>query len=135
MSSLSSLHRTGLQAAGRKFHRFPIDGSVRLYSGSAMWNTRLLDLSLSGVLVEQPPGWNGAIGHRFRLDLRLEGGVLIAMGVELARIDDEEGLGFTCVKIDLGSFSQLKRLIELNLGNHQTMTHELSVLGEHDNAL
>ncbi len=122
-------------AAHRRFHRFPIDGSVRLYSGNAMWNTRLHDLSLSGVLVERPEGWDGAIGNRYRLDLRLEGGVLIAMGVELARIDDQEGLGFTCVKIDLGSFSQLKRLIELNLGNHQTLTHELSVLGELDDAL
>ena len=41
-------------AAQRRFHRFPIEGDVRLYSGNAMWNTRLVDLSLSGVLVERP---------------------------------------------------------------------------------
>ncbi|MCX7556933.1 PilZ domain-containing protein [Xanthomonadaceae bacterium JHOS43] len=115
-------------AAQRRFHRFPVEGSARLYSGSAMWNTQLLDLSLSGVLVERPENWNGAVANRYRLDLRLEGGILISMGVELARIVEGVGLGFTCIKIDLGSFAQLKRLIELNLGNHRTLQHELSVL-------
>lgn len=115
-------------ASQRRFHRFPIDGSVRLYSGTAMWNTRLIDLSLSGVLVEPPRDWQGKIGHRFRLDLRLEGGILIAMGVELARVD-AAGLGFACSKIDMGSFTQLKRLIELNLGNAEVLRRELSELG------
>ena len=116
--------------AQRRFHRVSIDGHARLYSGSAMWITRILDLSLSGVLVERPDDWEGSIGTRYRLDLRLEGGVLIGMGVELARIEKGIGLGFTCIKIDLGSFAKLKRLVELNLGNHQTLQNELSVLGD-----
>ncbi|HMN33854.1 MAG TPA: PilZ domain-containing protein [Chiayiivirga sp.] len=126
--SIDGLDVSALATTQRRFHRFPIDGSVRLYSGSAMWNTRLVDLSLAGVLVEPPPDWDGTIGHRYRLDLRLEGGILIGMGVELARIDDA-GLGFACSKIDLGSFTQLKRLIELNLGNVDALRHELSELG------
>ena len=127
--SIDAVEASDAEVVQRRFHRFPIDGSVRLYSGSAMWNTRLVDLSLAGVLVEQPPGWDGAIGHRYRLDLRLEGGILIGMGVELARID-EAGLGFACSKIDLGSFTQLKRLIELNLGNVEVLRRELSDLGD-----
>lgn len=117
-------------AAQRRFHRFPIEGDVRLYSGSAMWNTRLIDLSLSGVLVERPEDWSGSVGSRYRLDLRLDGGVLIGMGVELARIVAGSQLGFNCVKIDLGSFAQLKRLIELNLGNNDVLHRELSALGD-----
>lgn len=117
-------------AAQRRFHRFPIEGDVRLYSGNAMWNTRLVDLSLSGVLVERPEGWTGSVGSRYRLDLRLDGGVLIGMGVELARIVAGSRLGFNCVKIDLGSFAQLKRLIELNLGNNDVLHRELSALGD-----
>lgn len=130
MSIIDPIDIPSSDATQRRFHRFPIEGSVRLYSGTAMWNTALLDLSLSGVLVERPDGWDGSTGNRYRLDLRLEGGILIGMGVELARIEDNTRLGFTCIKIDLGSFSQLKRLIELNLGNHQTLQHELSVLGD-----
>ena len=118
------------QVAQRRFNRIPVEGSVRLFSGSQMWNTRVIDLSLSGVLVERPEDWDGSIGTRYRLDLRLEGGVLIGMGVELARIEEGLGLGFSCIKIDLGSFAQLKRLIELNVGNHQTLQHELSALGD-----
>ena len=101
-----------------------------MYSGSAMWNTRLIDLSLSGVLVERPEDWSGSVGSRYRLDLRLDGGVLIGMGVELARIVAGSQLGFNCVKIDLGSFAQLKRLIELNLGNNDVLHRELSALGD-----
>lgn len=116
-------------SVGRRFHRFPVDGSVKLYSGSAMWTTKLIDMSLRGVLVERPSDWTGAPGSRYRLDLRLDGGVMIGMGVELARIIDGN-LGFTCIKIDLNSFAQLKRLIELNLGNTESLGKELSAFGE-----
>lgn len=112
----------------RRFHRFPIEGGVRLYSGSAMWATSLIDMSLRGVLVERPADWTGDLGSRYRLDLRLEGGVMIGMGVELARIANGH-LGFACLKIDLDSFARLKRLIELNLGNTQILNRELSALG------
>lgn len=129
---MSTLDPTGARTVSevtRRFHRFPIPGVVRLYSGNAMWNTRLVDLSLSGVLVERPEMWDGAIGNRYRLDLRLDGGVIIGMGVELARIEPKLGLGFSCIRIDLGSFAQLKRLIELNLGDYRALRNELSALG------
>ena len=112
----------------RRFHRFPIEGSVKLYSGTTMWSTTLIDMSLRGVLVERPDPWKAELGTRYRLDLRLEGGVMIGMGVELARIANGH-LGFACQKIDLDSFARLKRLIELNLGNTSLLNRELSTLG------
>lgn len=112
----------------RRFSRFPIEGSVKLYSGTAMWSTQLVDMSLRGVLVERPEGWTGDLGSRYRLDLRLEGGVMIGMGVELSRIANGH-LGFACQKIDLDSFAKLKRLVELNLGNTEILNRELAVLG------
>jgi hypothetical protein len=112
----------------RRFHRFPIEGSVKLYSGTTMWSTTLIDMSLRGVLVERPDDWKAVLGTRYRLDLRLEGGVMIGMGVELARIANGH-LGFACQKIDLDSFARLKRLIELNLGNTSLLNRELSTLG------
>lgn len=112
----------------RRFRRFPVDGAVRLYSGTAMWTTTLVDMSLRGVLVDRPGEWTGDLGSRYRLDLRLEGGVIIGMGVELSRMAGSQ-LGFNCLKIDLDSFSRLKRLIELNLGNTEILNRELSALG------
>lgn len=112
----------------RRFRRFPIAGSVRLYSGTAMWSTELIDLSLRGVLVATPEQWNGSPGARFRLDVRLEGGLMIGMGVELVR-DMPQALAFACHKIDLDSFSRLKRFVELNVGNTDVLNRELAVLG------
>jgi hypothetical protein len=112
----------------RRFSRFPVEGSVKLYSGTTMWSSQLIDMSLRGVLVERPEGWSGEIGSRYRLDLRLEGGVMIAMGVELSRLANGH-LGFACQKIDLDSFARLKRLVELNLGNTELLNRELAVLG------
>lgn len=112
----------------RRFRRFPIEGIVRLYSGTTMWSTTLIDMSLRGVLVERPEQWTGDLGTRYRLDLRLEGGVMIGMGVELSRVANGH-LGFGCLKIDLDSFARLKRLIELNLGNTEILNRELAVLG------
>ena len=112
----------------RRFRRFPIEGSVKLYSGNAMWSTTLVDMSLRGVLVERPDNWTGELGTRYRIDVRLEGGVMIGMGVELSRVANGN-LGFGCLKIDLDSFARLKRLIELNLGNTEILNRELSTLG------
>ncbi len=112
----------------RRHHRFPIVAAVRIYSGDAMWNSRLIDVSLRGALVERPEGWQGKPEGLFRLDFRLEGGPGIAMGVKLIRVGEHE-LAFACQKIDLDSFAQLKRLIELNLGNVAALNRELSSLG------
>ena len=112
----------------RRFRRFPIEGSVRLYSPRARWTVELIDLSLRGALVAKPDDWNGEVAGRYRLDLRLEGGVVIGMGGSLARVGEHE-LAFACEKIDLDSFAKLKRLVELNLGNTEILNRELSALG------
>jgi hypothetical protein len=38
-------------------------------------------------------------------------------------------IGYRWEKIDLDSFSQLKRLVELNLGDPELLNRELSALG------
>ena len=112
----------------RRFRRIPIEGTVRLFSGSAMWTSTLIDLSLRGVLIDRPADWDGALGQRYRLDLRIEGGVMIAMGSSLQRICPD-ALGFACERIDLDSFARLKRLVELNIGNAELLNRELAALG------
>jgi hypothetical protein len=120
---------TATEAPGRRRHsRFPLEGSVRIYSGSAMWQANLLDLAIRGALVSRPNGFDSRVGSRYRLDVRLEGGPMIAMAVSLAWLDGDV-LGFTCERIDLDSFLRLKRTIELNLGNAELLNRELSALG------
>ncbi|UXI69598.1 PilZ domain-containing protein [Tahibacter amnicola] len=115
-------------AERRRFQRFNFEGTVRLYSGSAMWETKLVDVSLKGVLIERPVEWQGKLGGGHRLDLRINGSVIISMGVSIAHVMPHR-LGCRWEKIDLDSFSQLKRLIELNLGDPSLLNRELSALG------
>lgn len=119
------------QASGaerRRFHRFNFEGTVRLYSGTAMWETKLVDISLKGVLIERPLNWNGKVGGTYRMDLRINNSVIISMGVTTAHVMPHR-LGFKWEKIDLDSFAQLKRLVELNLGDPDILNRELSSLG------
>jgi len=115
-------------AERRRFQRFNFEGTVRLYSGSAMWETKLVDVSLKGVLIERPVDWSGKIGGGYRMDLRINNSVIISMGVSIAHIMPHR-LGCRWEKIDLHSFAQLKRLIALNLGDPALLNRELSALG------
>lgn len=112
----------------RRFHRFDFEGAVRLYSDKAMWESDLVDISLKGVLIERPRGWPGKVGGHYRMDLRVNGSVIISMGVIAAHMMPHR-VGFAWRKIDLDSFAQLKRLVELNLGDSKLLSRELSALG------
>jgi hypothetical protein len=112
----------------RRFQRFQFEGTVKLYSDKAMWESKLADISLKGVLIEHPVGWNGKIGSSYRMDLRINNSVIISMGVVAAHIMPHR-VGFQWQKIDLDSFAELKRLVELNLGDPAILNRELSALG------
>ena len=112
----------------RRFQRFHFEGTVKLYSDKAMWESKLVDISLKGVLIERPVEWNGKVGSRYRMDLRINQTVIISMGVNAAHIMPHR-IGFEWQKIDLDSFAELKRLVELNLGDPAILNRELSALG------
>jgi len=112
----------------RRFQRFHFEGTVKLYSDKAMWETKLTDVSLKGVLIERPTDWNGKTGISYRMDLRINNSVIISMGVIAAHVMPHR-VGFQWQKIDLDSFAQLKRLVELNLGDPAILNRELSALG------
>ena len=116
------------QSNRRRFQRFHFEGTVKLYSDKAMWESKLVDISLKGVLIERPIEWNGKVGLRFRMDLRINNCVIISMGVTTAHVMPHR-IGFEWQKIDLDSFAELKRLVELNLGDPSILNRELSALG------
>lgn len=93
-----------------------------------MWETKLVDISLKGVLIEHPSNWNDKVGSHYRMDMRINNSVIISMGVITAHIMPHR-VGFQWQKIDLDSFAKLKRLVELNLGDPELLNRELSALG------
>ncbi|AVP96271.1 PilZ domain-containing protein [Ahniella affigens] len=111
----------------RRFQRFAFEGKVRLYSTSAMWESTLLDVSLKGALIARPTDWQGKTGASHRIELRVDDGPRISMAATMVHCS-ETAIGFKWDRIDLDSFVQLKRLIELNIGNPDLMTEELNFL-------
>lgn len=111
----------------RTFTRVPFDADAKLYSSNGAWDTQLIDISLSGVRCDRPTDWQAKPGKGYRLDLRLPGGIRISMNATAAN-NDARRIGFRWSKIDFDSFVQLKRLIELNLGDPERLGRELSGL-------
>lgn len=112
----------------RLFSRIPFNGSVTLISDEGRWVCNLVDISLKGVLIDQPEGWAGKIGQSFQLEISLsEGKVNITMDVATSHIRDQR-IGFCCTHIDLESITHLRRLLELNIGDEEQMNRELSAL-------
>lgn len=111
----------------RRFQRFAFEGKVRLYSTSAMWESALLDVSLKGALIARPSDWQSKAGASHRIELRVDDGPRISMAATVVHMS-ENTIGFKWDRIDLDSFVQLKRLIELNIGNPDQMNEELNFL-------
>lgn len=115
----------------RRFQRIAFDAATELLQGSHRWDVKLLDLSLKGLLVRCPAGWDGDPGHPFLANITLASDIQVQVEVDLARTLDGQ-LGFVCRHIDLDSISHLRRLVELNLGDQSLLERELAALGEED---
>jgi hypothetical protein len=80
------------------------------------WETRLIDLSLSGALLEHPSGWDGKTGDCFRLNLQLAGHSGLEVAAEVRQIMASR-LGMAFVDLDDTGRNEIRRLMENNLGD------------------
>ena len=112
----------------RRFHRLPFDSPVRLIGSATHWQSKLIDISLKGALIERPERWEGALGERFVLEILLSVGTVIKMNVVAVHFTKQQ-IGFRCDHIDIESISHLKRLIAVNLNDETLLERELSALG------
>ena len=112
----------------RQFSRIRFDHSAWLRSPDGdRVETRVLDISLRGVLLTLPalPQDLPAEGWRLTLQLGEDHGI----DMELALAHHAGGqAGFHCTHIDLESLTELRRLLELNLGDTRTLERELGEL-------
>jgi hypothetical protein len=111
----------------RQFDRLPFDSDIMLYSGSTAWTCQLIDISLKGVLFSKPDDWQGSLHDVYRLTMSQSNSPSISMSIEIAHINDDS-LGAMWNKIDVGSFSQLKRILELNTLEKNKISKEISWL-------
>ncbi|MDF0751204.1 PilZ domain-containing protein [Marinobacter sp. 71-i] len=112
----------------RRFHRISFDAECELHWQDEVWVSEVLDISLKGVLVKRPEGWNVPLKQPCEVIIHLDDQETgIVMAVELRHIE-EERLGFKCQYIDLESATHLKRLVELNLGDQALLEREFAHL-------
>ncbi|NUT82705.1 MULTISPECIES: PilZ domain-containing protein [Pseudomonas] len=111
----------------RRFVRIEFHAKTELIQAPFKWPVELLDLSLKGLLIKKPEPWLGNPEKTFIADIHLSNEVEVKMEVRLAH-DDHGHLGFVCEHIDLDSIAHLRRLVELNLADHDELERELAAL-------
>lgn len=115
----------------RRFSRVSFKGSAHLDIGSHSLNTEVLDLSLQGALIKKPEQWPPSLPKLMQLRIQLNDlPVELTMKVSVAHASNTV-VGLHCEKIDIESVSHLRRLLELNLGDAELLSRELSELSEH----
>lgn len=111
----------------RKFSRILFDAHVELAQGDFHWRATLLDISLKGLLLQQPLPAEVSCSEPVLVKILLSDQTCIAMSVKVAHQHHQQ-TGMFCSSIDINSVIHLRRLIELNLGDATAAERELSEL-------
>ena len=111
----------------RHFHRVGHDAAANLTTPDGARACTVEDLSLKGCMVRLAEEWPVDPALTYRLSIHLTYAIHIDMEVALAH---QEGIhaGFRCVSIDADSIGQLRRLVELNLGDNALLERDLHEL-------
>lgn len=113
----------------RHFHRILYHANAQLSSQQQIWNCEILDLSLKGCLLKFENTWHEDPEQNYTLTLQLSVDAKIQMTLSVSHAIDNK-VGFKCEHIDIDSISQLRRLVELNLGDSEILERDLLALAE-----
>lgn len=111
----------------RLFQRILFSHEATLQLAGKKLTTHILDLSMHGCLCTEPTGVSFQIGQAVTLVLKLDDQHIISIELELIHKENQL-LGFKNQLIDIDSISELKRLIQLNLGNDDLLSRDLDQL-------
>jgi hypothetical protein len=115
---------TGL-ASQRHFTRISLHAPAMLSTSGEMWETRLIDLSLSGALVELPDGWTGRTGTYYTLRVQLANHSYFSTDIVIRQVGRDR-LGMAFADLDEHGRDVLRWLMEINLGDSSLLNRELS---------
>ncbi len=113
----------------RHFHRIFYNSNATLSSENTTFNCQLIDISLKGCLVRFDEPWNKAMENTYSLNLQLSSDISISMELSISHVRNNT-VGFKCEHIDIDSISQLRRLVELNLGDSELLERDIISLAE-----
>ncbi|WP_438864897.1 PilZ domain-containing protein [Neptunicella sp.] len=112
----------------RRFTRIAFSAPVLLRQGSHSWQSELIDLSLHGVLLSRPIEFEANLDKDFTISFELEGlpNAIILIG-KISHINDD-AIGIQAELIDIDSISELRRLVELNMGDDALLNRNFNNL-------
>ncbi|MCB1923350.1 MAG: PilZ domain-containing protein [Gammaproteobacteria bacterium] len=109
----------------RRFHRIATDKPVTVSSNGEQHTGVVLDVSLRGMLFTANDGWLPAAGTAIEARIAIDGDVHgINMSGTVAHVE-QDNIGLLCTSIDVDSATTLKRMVELNLGDHALLERDL----------
>ena len=111
----------------RQFTRFSLSSEVELRLNSNIWSSQLLDLSLKGALIVNPNGFQGLPGDTIWLSIFLQTTNTIHFEGIVSHIGNNH-IGLRCERMDIDSMTELRRVIELNMGDDSLLHRELHAL-------
>jgi hypothetical protein len=113
----------------RHFSRITMDRLGRLSWDGHDVEVQVQDISLNGALLRLPAEAAARVRRNADYHFTLVLGFSERIEMSLRQVHQEDDLvGFHCHDIDLDSISQLRRLVELNLGNDDLLQRELAEL-------
>ncbi len=113
----------------RHFHRILYAAQATLNCEEKTWNCEITDLSLKGCLLQFEYPWQEDPEKLYTLILQLSEQVQIKMELRATHVVGNR-VGFKCEHIDIDSISELRRLVELNLGSSALLERDLLALSE-----
>ncbi len=111
----------------RHFQRIFYHADAQLSSDAMQTPCKVLDISLKGCLLEFEQPWTGNADGTYTLTLQLSDELNIGMSLKFTHGSGNQ-IGFKCEQIDIDSMTNLRRLVELNLGDMDMLNRELSAL-------
>jgi predicted component of type VI protein secretion system len=118
---------SGESTSQRHFTRISLHAPALLSTLDEEWATRLIDLSLTGALVELPDGWVARTGMHYTLRVQLANHSYFSTEVVIRQADSER-LGMAFADLDEHGRDVIRWLMEINLGDASLLKHELSDL-------
>lgn len=118
---------TQFELEKRHFQRIFYTADAELMDGDRALSCTVMDISLNGCLLEFEQPWPGNHLAGYTLALTLSDAITIRMPVKFAHGKGRQ-VGFKCEHIDIDSISNLRRLVELNLGDSALLERELQAL-------
>jgi hypothetical protein len=114
----------------RHFTRIPFNATATIINSSSSHKTmaELIDISFKGLLIRKPDDWEGRVGEHYSVLLQLAGNE-IEINLSVIEVHTEnEHVGFKSEHMDIESATNLRRLVELNLGDENLLERELTEL-------